>query len=381
MDTKADASGLFIGLMSGTSLDGVDAALVETDGQRILRLGPSLTLAYDELFRRRLRAVLDRAPVLAPDDPDLRAIERALTAWHRDAVLALLGRAGLSGRSVSAIGFHGQTILHRPQARLTWQIGDAAWLAEATGIAVVHDFRTADVAAGGQGAPLVPLFHAALAANLPKPLAVLNLGGVANVTWLGVEGEVLACDVGPGNALLDDWIAGRTGQAFDQDGRIAAAGRTDHAVLARLLAHPFFLAPPPKSLDRLDFAAAKAASGLAALSTEDGAATLASFTARAAAAIVPYLPAAPALWIVTGGGRHNAAILEALRLSLNAAVATAEAVGWDGDALEAQAFAFLAARSLAGLPLSLPTTTGVPRPMPGGRIALPAWLNETVQRS
>ncbi len=380
MGTKADASGLFIGLMSGTSLDGVDAALVETDGQCILGFGPSLTLAYPGTLRRRLRALLDRAPALAPDDADLRAIEHALTARHRDAVLALLGRAGLKAEDVTAIGFHGQTILHRPEARLTWQIGDASWLAEATGIAVVHDFRAADVAAGGQGAPLVPLFHAALAANLPKPLAMLNLGGVANVTWLGAAGEVLACDVGPGNAPLDDWIAARTGQVFDQDGRIAAAGRVDSAVLARLVAHPFFLAPPPKSLDRLAFAAEIAASGLAALSTEDGAATLVAFTARAAAAIIPYLPAAPALWIVTGGGRHNAAILEALRLSLDAAVATAEAVGWDGDALEAQAFAFLAARSLAGLPLSLPTTTGVPHPLPGGRVVLPTGSVQRVRR-
>ena len=380
MGTNAAASGLFIGLMSGTSLDGVDAAVVETDGQCIRRLGPSLTLAYDEGLRRRLRALLNRAPALAPDDPDLRAIERALTARHRDAVLALLGRAGLKAEDVTAIGFHGQTILHRPEARLTWQIGDAGWLAEATGIAVVHDFRAADVAEGGQGAPLVPLFHAALAANLPKPLAVLNLGGVANVTWLGAAGEVVACDVGPGNAPLDDWIAARTGQGFDQDGRIAAAGRVAPAVLARLVAHPFFLAPPPKSLDRLAFAAEIAASGLAALSTEDGAATLVAFTARAAAAIIPYLPAAPALWIVTGGGRHNAAILEALRLSLDAAVATAEAVGWDGDALEAQAFAFLAARSLAGLPLSLPTTTGVPHPLPGGRVVLPTGSVQRVRR-
>ncbi|WP_232818413.1 anhydro-N-acetylmuramic acid kinase [Elioraea thermophila] len=380
MGTKADASGLFIGLMSGTSLDGVDAALVETDGRRIGRLGPALTLAYDDALRRRLRALLHRAPTLPRDDPDLRSVERALTERHREAVAVLLERAGLAAADVTAIGFHGQTILHRPAAGLTWQIGDAARLAEATGIAVVHDFRTADVAAGGQGAPLVPLFHAALAADLAKPLAVLNLGGVANVTWLGAGGEVIACDVGPGNGPLDDWIASRTGQAYDAEGRIAGAGRADGAVLTRLLADPFFAAPPPKSLDRLAFAGVIAGSGLAALTTEDGAATLVAFTARAAAAIVRHLPAAPVLWIVTGGGRHNAALLAALRESLGAPVVTAEAVGWNGDALEAQAFAFLAARSLAGLPLSLPTTTGVPRPMPGGRVVPPPGQVRTARR-
>ncbi|MCS6921816.1 MAG: anhydro-N-acetylmuramic acid kinase [Elioraea sp.] len=368
MGTKADGSGLFIGLMSGTSLDGVDAALVETDGRRIDRLGPALTLAYDDSLRRRLRALLDRAPSLGRDDPDLHSVERALTERHGEAVSVLLDRAGLEAADVTAIGFHGQTILHRPEARLTWQIGDAARLAEATGIAVVHDFRAADVAAGGQGAPLVPLFHAALAAGLAKPLAVLNLGGVANVTWLGAEGEVIACDVGPGVGPLDDWIAARTGKAFDEGGAVARCGRPNEAVLASLLRHPFFGAPPPKSLDRLAFAEALAASGLASLSTADGAATLVAFTARAAAAVIRHLPTPPALWIVTGGGRHNAALLAALRESLGAPVATAEGVGWDGDALEAQAFAFLAARSLAGLPLSLPTTTGVPHPMPGGRV-------------
>ncbi|MCS6856015.1 MAG: anhydro-N-acetylmuramic acid kinase, partial [Elioraea sp.] len=187
--------------------------------------------------------------------------------------------------------------------------------------------------------PLVPLFHAALADGLRKPIAVLNLGGLANVTWLGAGGEVVACDVGPGNGPLDDWIAARTGKAFDEGGAIARAGRPNEAVLASLLRHPFFAAPPPKSLDRLAFAEALAASGLASLSTADGAATLVAFTARAAAAVVPQLPAPPERWIVTGGGRRNAAMLDALRQTLGAPVATAEAVGWDGDALEAQAFA------------------------------------------
>lgn len=363
--------GLYLGLMSGTSLDGVDAALVETDGEAHARPGAALTLAYDGGLRARLRALLDRAGTLARDDAALREAERALTDRHAEAVAALLAKAGVAARDVAALGFHGQTILHRPERRLTWQIGDAARLARATGIPVVHDFRAADVAAGGQGAPLAPLWHAALAGGLARPLAVLNLGGVGNVTWIGADGAVLACDTGPGNGPLDDWVAARAGVAFDEGGRIAAAGRVAVAVLARLMAHPFFATPPPKSLDRLAFARALAASGLAALSVADGAATLAAFTAAAVAAVRAHLPQPPLRWLVAGGGRHNAAIMTALRAALGASVEPVEAVGWDGDALEAQAFAYLAARSLRGLPLSLPATTGVPEPMPGGRVVPP----------
>lgn len=363
--------GLFLGLMSGTSLDGVDAALVETDGESVARAGAALTLAYGAALRARLRALLDQAERLARDDPALAEAERALTDRHAEAVAALLDMAGVAAREVVALGFHGQTILHRPERRLTWQIGDAAQLAAATGIAVVHDFRSADVAAGGQGAPFAPLWHAALAAGLERPLAVLNLGGVGNVTWIGADGGVIACDTGPGNGPLDDWVQSRAGVPFDAGGRIAAAGTVSVAVLARLMTHPFFSVPPPKSLDRLDFAAVIAGSGLAALSVTDGAATLAAFAAASAAAVRAHLPEPPRRWLVTGGGRHNAALMAALRATLGVAVDPVESVGWNGDALEAQAFGYLAARSLAGLPLSLPTTTGVPRPMPGGRMTRP----------
>lgn len=363
--------GLYLGLMSGTSLDGVDAALVETDGECVARPGASLTLPYDEALRSRLRALLDRADRLPRDDAALAEAERALTDRHAEAVAALLGEASVAAGDVVALGFHGQTILHRPERGLTWQIGDAAQLARATGIPAMHDFRAADVAAGGQGAPLAPLWHAALAEGLARPVAVLNLGGVGNVTWIGADGAVIACDTGPGNGPLDDWVAARAGVPFDEGGRMAAAGTVAVAVLTRLMAQPFFAAPPPKSLDRLDFAAAIAASGLAALSVSDGAATLAAFTAASVAAVRAHLPEPPRRWLVTGGGRHNAAIMTALSAALGVAVDPVEAVGWNGDALEAQAFAYLAARSLRGLPLSLPTTTGVPRPMPGGRLARP----------
>ncbi len=351
-----------IGLMSGTSLDGVDAAWIETDGVRVGRVGPTLTLPYDDRLRSELRRILDAAPEMAADDRRLKVAVARMTEFHVQAVERLDCPADL-------IGFHGQTILHQPNRRRTWQVGDAAALAWRTGIRVAYDFRSADVAAGGEGAPLIPVFHAALAHDLPKPLAVLNIGGVANVTWIGADGDLVAFDTGPGNGPLDDWIGRHTGQRFDRDGALAMAGTVDQGVLDRLLAHPYFARPAPKSLDRLDFGRALAASGLDGLSPADGAATLVAFTAGAVAAAL--LPAPPVRWLVHGGGRHNRAIMAALRNRLGVPVDPVEAVGWDGDALEAQCFGFLAARVVAGLPLSFPGTTGVPEPMVGGRLADP----------
>ena len=372
-----------IGMMSGTSLDGVDAAWVETDGERIGRLGPRLTLPYDDTLRRDLRELLDRANAadvgngLPPEDPLLVDCVRRLTLRHAEA-------AGAIGEDADLIGFHGQTILHRPAQRyaspskrggdtrrrggFTWQVGDAATLAELTGLPVAHDFRSADVAAGGQGAPLVPVFHAAMAAELPKPLAVLNLGGVGNLTWIGADGALVAFDTGPANGPLDDWARRHTGAACDWDGALAAAGETHPAVLARLLAHPYFTLRPPKSLDRLDFARALRESGAADLLPADGAATLVAFCAAAVAAALPHLPSPPREWLVAGGGRRNAAAMRALQTALPQPVHPVEAVGWDGDALEAQAFGLLAARVARGLPLTFPGTTGAPRPLPGGRL-------------
>jgi anhydro-N-acetylmuramic acid kinase len=270
------------------------------------------------------------------------------------------------GVAADMIGFHGQTILHRPQQGRTWQIGDAALLARETGTPVAWDFRTADVHAGGQGAPLVPVFHAALAAAFDRPLAVLNIGGVANVTWIGAH-DIAAWDTGPGNALLDDFCARHLGEPMDRDGRLAATGTPNEAILAELLAHPFFRRPPPKSLDRQDFA--HALQKVEGLNMADGAATLAAFTARAISASPWPLP--PRQMLVAGGGRHNPAIMAALRATLACPVAPAEDAGWNGDALEAQCFAYLAARVQRGLPLSFPGTTGVPVPTPGGAIAMP----------
>lgn len=356
-----------IGLMSGTSLDGVDAALVVTDGEGVARLGPALTLPYDEALRARLRALLGKAD---PNAQAVAAAERELTQAHAAAVRALLAEAGRRPGDIGVIGFHGQTLLHRPECRRTWQMGDGAWLARDTGIPVVNEFRAADVAAGGQGAPLVPLYHAALARDLPRPLAVLNLGGVGNVTWIGEGDALLAFDTGPGNALIDDWARRHTGQAMDRDGALARAGRVDEAAVAAFRAHDWFRRPPPKSLDRDDFQ--DFAAGLVAgKSPADGAATLTALTTAAVAEAPRHFPAPPRQWLVTGGGRRNAFLMERLAEDLAASVRPVEAVGWDGDALEAQAFAFLAVRSRRGLPLTLPGTTGVAAPTRGGRLWLP----------
>jgi anhydro-N-acetylmuramic acid kinase len=371
-----------IGLMSGTSLDGVDAAWVETDGERIGRLGPSLTLPYAPQLRADLRRLLDVAAVTGDYDPFLLDCVERLTRHHIEAVERLRDQVRRTLREeVDLLGFHGQTILHRPlrpgmtqgetgdnAPPRTWQVGDSAWLAKATGLTVAYDFRSADVAAGGQGAPLVPVVHAALAAGLPKPLAVLNLGGVANVTWVGPDGALLAFDTGPANGPLDDWAKRRTGRDYDADGRLALAGTPDGGVLARLMRHPYLALPPPKSLDRLDFDRALKEAGLAALSPADGAATLVAFSAICVAAAARHFPEPAGLWLVAGGGRRNPALMKALSGALETQVRPVEVVGWHGDALEAQAFGVLAVRVARGLPLTFPGTTGVAAPLPGGRL-------------
>jgi anhydro-N-acetylmuramic acid kinase len=353
---------LALGLMSGTSCDGVDAALVATDGRSRLSCGEAISLAYPVAFRQQLREAM-RSREAPP------AVVEELTRRHADAVAELLSRAGRRADEVRVVGFHGQTLLHEPEKRRTWQIGDGALLARLTGIDTVSDFRSADVAAGGQGAPFAPLFHRALAEShgepLPRPLAVLNLGGVANVTWIGTgEDELIAFDTGPGNALIDDWAMRHLGRPVDEDGRLAAAGRVDERALEVLLDDEYFMRPAPKSLDRDAFDPAP----LEDLSPADGAATLVAFTAAAVGRGLEILPEPPRAWLVTGGGRRNPVLMEALHRRLGVPVSSVDSLGWDGDGLEAQAFAYLAVRSLSGLPLSLPTTTGVPQPLTGGRL-------------
>ena len=361
-----------IGLMSGTSLDGVDLALVETDGEGVVHLGPTGYRAYSEEERRFLAGALaDAAGIEGRQDRRgrLAEAEELITRAHAEAVEAFFRDTGTSAGSVDVIGFHGQTVLHRPELGLTVQLGDGERLARRLGVPVVYDLRAADVAAGGQGAPLVPVFHRALveAAGLKTPVAVLNVGGVANVTLIGAEGSLLAFDTGPGNALIDDWMTERTGAAFDEGGATAAGGRANEPLLAWLMVHPYFAKGPPKSLDRNWFSHRL----VGHLSTEDGAATLAAFTVRAIARALDFWPEPPRQWIVAGGGVRNAELLRLLESSVQVEVTPADAIGWSAAFLEAQAFAYLAVRSLKDLPITFPSTSGVREAMTGGVLARP----------
>lgn len=345
-----------IGLMSGTSLDGIDAAMIRTDGKNLVERVGFYTVAYAPATRDALRSCLGLG-----NDPDGRVAQAAdmMTRAHIDAVSIL--RAAHPG-PVDLIGFHGQTIYHDPANRFTWQIGDAGLLARKTGIDVIHDFRQADVLAGGQGAPFLPLYHAALVAREPKPVAILNLGGVGNVTYIGADNLPMAFDTGPGNALIDDWVRQKTGGNYDAGGKIAASGIIRADVVNAYLSHPYFKKSPPKSLDRDQWSLDK----VRGMSLEDGAATLSAFTVQSVALARMHLPQAPQAWYVTGGGRHNATIMQGLRDAFNVTVGTVDDLGWNGDAMEAEGFAYLAVRSELGLPLSIPTTTGVPSPLTGG---------------
>jgi anhydro-N-acetylmuramic acid kinase len=369
------ASVVAIGLMSGTSQDGVDVALIDTDGERIAQLGASASRPYTEAERTLLRRATAAAAELTERTarpPLVAEAERLIDNAHAEAVETFLAANDLQRDEIAVIGFHGQTLLHRPERRLTLQIGDGRALAGRLGIPVVYDFRAADVATGGQGAPLAPVFHRALVRQLHRaaPVAVLNVGGVANVTYIDDE-TLIACDTGPGNALLDDFLRLRTGEPLDLDGRAAAGGTVDEEMIEQLLQHPFFALPPPKSLDRNDFRG-WVGDRFTGIAIENGAATLTALTAATVARIIAHLPRRPAHWIVAGGGACNPTLMRMLAERLKPAhVESADAIGWSIDSLEAQAFAYLAVRSLRGLPLTFPTTTGVPRPLTGGVLAKP----------
>jgi anhydro-N-acetylmuramic acid kinase len=358
-----------IGLMSGTSMDGIDVALIETDGENHVERRSCLTIPYDAPFRSDLAAALGEAAALTDRTARpgcLAGVEQELTRRHTAAVGRLLAQGTIKAADVGVVGFHGQTVLHAPQRRLTVQIGDGLALARQTGLDVVYDLRAADVAAGGQGAPLAPVYHRALAARLPeRPVAVVNIGGVGNVTWIGREGTLIAFDTGPGNALIDDWMLRHTGRAVDAEGSMAARGKVDDDALTALLTHDYFGRVPPKSLDRNAFSLEP----VQHLSLADGAATLAAFTATSVARAREHFPEEPKLWVISGGGRRNRTLMSMLASQVESAVAPAEAAGFDGDAVEAEAWAYMAVRSLKGLPITFPGTTGVQSPLTGGVLA------------
>lgn len=350
-----------IGLMSGTSLDGIDVALIETDGVDYVSPEASYYVPYDETLRGYLRGLLGRRQM----SPESSSAEIAMTKAHADAVKTFLRRENLEPADIDIIGFHGQTISHAPQDKWTWQIGNGEMLARETKIDVVNDFRTRDVKAGGEGAPFLPLYHRARArsSGLYDPVAILNIGGVSNVTWVGRGDDILAFDTGPGNALIDDVMLQRLGKPYDEYGQIARQGTPDEELLDSWLSQDFFLREPPKSLDRNDWANCTVDD----LQTADAVATLTEFTVQAIAQSIQFFPEPATAWYVTGGGRHNGVIMDGLRQAFEVPVKPVDALGWNGDALEAEGFAYLAVRSLLDKPLSLPTTTGVPAPQTGGR--------------
>jgi anhydro-N-acetylmuramic acid kinase len=355
--------------MSGTSLDGIDIALIKTDGEHMVTRGASRTYPYVPQQRAMLKGAMQDALAIKDrrERPgNLGEIEWSLTEWHALAVESFCKEFGLTAKDIDVIGFHGQTVIHRPERRLTVQLGDGELLARRLKTRIAYDMRADDIAAGGHGAPLVPVYHRALAQSLEVlPLAFLNIGGVSNVTWIGADGELIAFDTGPGNALIDDWALKATGRPVDKDGRLAFSGHVNEAVLTQFLGDSYFEERPPKSLDRNSFASLD----LIGLSPADGAATLTAFTARSVALSRQWFPADPKCWVICGGGRKNPALMAALRASLGVgpeAVIPAEAARFRGDSMEAEAWAYLAVRSLKGLPITFPGTTGAPEPMTGG---------------
>jgi anhydro-N-acetylmuramic acid kinase len=354
-----------VGLMSGTSMDGIDAALIDTDGEGHVVPRGFVTIPYAAEFRGRLRDAAAHALEFHKPGPDalIDAVTAELTGLHAIAVHRLLAETGVDRESVDLIGFHGHTVAHRPDRRWTWQIGDGALLSAATRIPVAFDFRSADVAAGGQGAPLAPGYHRARSQGLGRPLGVLNLGGVGNLTWFS-EDAWGSFDTGPANALIDDWVSHHSDQHYDKGGAIAATGTVFEDVLTSMLDLPWFDLAPPKSLDRADFSGQPARG----LSLADGAATLTAFTAETIRLALGHVPRLERL-LVTGGGRHNPTLMKMIAERTGVPTEPVEAVGWNGDALEAEAFAWLAVRTAAGKDISWPETTGVPVAMTGGVLA------------
>ncbi|MEM8631128.1 MAG: anhydro-N-acetylmuramic acid kinase [Pseudomonadota bacterium] len=363
---KKDGPVWALGAMSGTSLDGVDAAMILTDGERIEGFGQTGYRAYADKERAVLRALLGRWPGDAGIEEGAEIVERV----HAQVLSRIKG--------AELVGFHGQTLSHDPGGRGTHQIGSGQVLAAVLGMPVVWDFRTADVQMGGQGAPLAPFYHFALAQYLGEtaPLAMLNLGGVGNLTWIDPragapeeEGALLAFDTGPANAPIDDLILERRGRRFDDGGRLAAQGRVDEGVVAQAMALPFFLRIPPKSLDRNDFERISAA--VKDLTDADAAATLAAVAAASVARGFEHCPEVPKRLLVTGGGRRNPVLMAMLTERVPCPVVPVEAAGLDGDMLEAQAFGFLAVRVARGLPTTCRSTTGVAAAIGGGTVSQP----------
>ena len=366
-----------LGMMSGTSMDGIDVALLRTDGADRVERGPFLFVPYPDALRQRIEQGLIDAEAIErrTDRPgDLDALEAELTDRHAAAVRAFLAANDIRTEAIDLVGVHGQTVLHRPERALTVQLLDAGALARALGLRIVHDIRQEDIRMGGQGAPLVPVYHRALARGVlgwpaEETIAFVNIGGISNVTVVAPDG-LTAFDSGPGNSLIDQWMRQEAGIPYDDGGRVAGEGKIERSFVTRMLDRPFFRTAGPKSLDRSDFVLPPDWRA----EVSDGARTLARATAEAIAAHIDLLPITPTRWVVSGGGAHNRVIMDDLRELLGPArVYGADELGLDGDAMEAEAWAYLAVRVAKGLNVSEPGTTGR-RPLSEDRAKFAEWL-------
>ncbi|MCQ2914008.1 MAG: anhydro-N-acetylmuramic acid kinase [Alphaproteobacteria bacterium] len=352
-----------IGLMSGSSLDGVDAALIVSDGIDIFKMGKVINRPYDIELRKDLRKAMSE---YAKDpDTDFSELERRLTLFNAEVADELLDISDLYSEDVDLVGFHGQTIFHNASTNKCITLGDGDLLAHEIQIPVINRFRNSDMANGGQGAPIMPSFYDALTHKLPKPLVILNIGGISTVTWIGDFGQLVAFDAGPGNALIDDWVSKKAGSNMDFDGKMASVGTADEKIINAMMRRPYFKQNPPKTLDRNEFLT-RIMENLESTSLNDGCATLTAWTAECIKVAEQFYPEMPKQYIVCGGGAHNPTMMRMIRQKLSAPVVDASNFGWNGDFLEAQGIAFLSVRSLYGLPYSFPTTTGVEMPMSGG---------------
>jgi anhydro-N-acetylmuramic acid kinase len=354
-----------IGLMSGTSMDGVDVALIKTDGHKILEFGNNFTIPYQKDFKQELRElVFKRGQV---EKPLLKNISENLTLKHLEAVETLLMKEGVSRTNVDVIGFHGHTVDHRPFDKFTWQIGDGRLLAEITRINVVNDFRKADIKNGGQGAPLMPIYHKAIIDENIYPACVLNIGGVANITYIDGE-NTIAFDTGTGNALIDDYLFEKTGLSYDDEGKFAMSGKIIEDLANILKADNYFSIKPPKSLDRnhfislfANFLTGQKEKNSHEFKTEDIITTLSDFTVFGVVNSLKFFPKVPNVIYVCGGGVHNKYFMQEIekQSGIKTHSISKAKYGLNPDAIEAQGFAFMAVRNILKLPITFASTTGV----------------------
>lgn len=343
-----------IGLMSGTSLDGIDAAIIQTDGYFYIEKKEFITVPYSQELRDSIRACFGK---IDRNKEDVLTTELEVTLAHIDVVADIAKHY-----EIDVIGMHGQTITHDPAEGLSIQLGDGGYMAREVGCDVVYDFRKADIRAGGQGAPLMPVYHRAMVAGVQKPCAVLNIGGVSNITYVD-EADILAFDCGPGNALMDDFVLEHLGKPYDEGGALAASGQADMELVSSWMEDEYFKRQPPKSLDRNKWHQAVMGERLeivTKMSPENAMATLMEFTAQAIIEGMSFMPKKPVDVFVAGGGVHNSALME--RLGRDMSVKPVNDLGFDSDSIEAEGFAYLAVRHLLDLPGTFPATTGVSKP-------------------